>query len=398
MNPDDIEQLIKYRLEQAQTALDDGKYLYDGERSTQSIVNRAYYAMFYATLALLQKISKIPSKHTGVISLFDTEFVLKGILPKELSKNFHKAFELRQKSDYKVVTTISQEKALETWQNAVTFVNTVRNYFGVVYEEIKEKLIVSDAFILKKIDDLLKNSNLPRDTTINLLEDVPIKYDLGTEKIEEEIEKICAQKISITSFLLLKRYYSERIKQKSCVRVELAHRFAKQTAISLLKKFEEINRIFITEYGSLYFSLDGNVSLRIILKNRKFAIKEIMQKQFLIDRKTQEKIKYDFANRLGSDHSIHNTPIPTISLQIEACPLEIGYFYDSGETSKGNLARFEEYDKYFILKDTVPNHLGHSIYEIIKNKDEASIIISLLDSEEYFDHYKEYSHPSNFLF
>ena len=55
--------------------------------------------MFYAALALLQKVGKIPTKHTGVISLFDTEFALKGIIPKELSKDFHKAFELRQVSD-----------------------------------------------------------------------------------------------------------------------------------------------------------------------------------------------------------------------------------------------------------------------------------------------------------
>ena len=77
MKNDEITTLIKYRLEQAQTALNDAKFLLDGNRSPQSIVNRAYYAMFYAALALLQKIGTVPSKHTGVISLFDTEFVLK---------------------------------------------------------------------------------------------------------------------------------------------------------------------------------------------------------------------------------------------------------------------------------------------------------------------------------
>jgi len=53
MKPDDIKILIRYRLEQAQVALDDAKYLLDGGRSPQSIVNRSYYAMFYAALALL---------------------------------------------------------------------------------------------------------------------------------------------------------------------------------------------------------------------------------------------------------------------------------------------------------------------------------------------------------
>lgn len=128
--------LIKYRLEQAQTALDDAKYLLEGNRSPQSIVNRAFYAMFYAAIALLQKIGKIPSKHSGVISLFDTEFVLKGIFPKELSKDFHKAFELRQVSDYKTIEQISREQAEEILQKAVLFVNSITKYLTEQKKEI----------------------------------------------------------------------------------------------------------------------------------------------------------------------------------------------------------------------------------------------------------------------
>ncbi|MBI5373879.1 MAG: HEPN domain-containing protein [Candidatus Schekmanbacteria bacterium] len=84
--------------------------------------------MYYAVLALLQKIGKIPSKHTGVISLFDTEFVLKGIFSKELSKDFHKAFELRQVSDYKTLTPISLDKTEDTLNKAEKFVAAVRCY------------------------------------------------------------------------------------------------------------------------------------------------------------------------------------------------------------------------------------------------------------------------------
>ncbi|MBI4594749.1 MAG: HEPN domain-containing protein [Candidatus Tectomicrobia bacterium] len=128
MRKDEIATLIRYRLDQAQIALEDAKYLLDGKRSFQSIINRSYYAMFYAALALLQKIGKIPSKHTGVISIFDTEFALKGVLPKELSKHFHKAFELRQISDYKVTETSSYEKAEEIYTKASSFVKTVKDY------------------------------------------------------------------------------------------------------------------------------------------------------------------------------------------------------------------------------------------------------------------------------
>lgn len=130
MKEEEISSLIQHRMVQAQTALEDAAFLLQGNRSPQSIVNRAYYAMFYAVLALLQKIGTVPSKHTGVISLFDTEFALKGIFPKGLSRDFHKAFELRQACDYKNLATISQEKARETLNNAKRFVEVVKNYLS----------------------------------------------------------------------------------------------------------------------------------------------------------------------------------------------------------------------------------------------------------------------------
>ncbi len=128
MKSDDINTLIKHRLDQAQTALDDAKFLCEGKRSSQSIVNRAYYAMFYAALALLQKIGMVPSKHTGVISLFDTEFVIKGMFTKELSKDFHKLFEMRQVSDYKSSDEITEKQAEDAIKRAVSFVESIINY------------------------------------------------------------------------------------------------------------------------------------------------------------------------------------------------------------------------------------------------------------------------------
>jgi hypothetical protein len=95
MSADENRQLVKHRLQQAQVALDDAGFLLHGHRSAQSIINRSYYAMFYAVLALLQETGNVPSKHAGAISLFDTEFVAKGIFSKGLSKDLHRAFELR---------------------------------------------------------------------------------------------------------------------------------------------------------------------------------------------------------------------------------------------------------------------------------------------------------------
>jgi uncharacterized protein (UPF0332 family) len=79
-------------------------------------------------LALLQKISKVPSKHSGVISLFDKEFVKKGIFEKDLSKDLHKAFELRQTIDYKIIEPIKSDRAEEIWNKAVRFVQKLEHY------------------------------------------------------------------------------------------------------------------------------------------------------------------------------------------------------------------------------------------------------------------------------
>lgn len=130
MNPSDVAALIQYRLEQARTALDDGKFLLEGGRSPQSIINRAYYSMFYAAIALLQKVGKTPSKHSGAISLFDTEFVAKGAFPKELSRDLHKAFEQRQASDYRTTEIPTTEKARETLEKAAAFVEAVTAYLS----------------------------------------------------------------------------------------------------------------------------------------------------------------------------------------------------------------------------------------------------------------------------
>jgi uncharacterized protein (UPF0332 family) len=128
MRDEETKTLVEYRLGHAQATLEDAKYLRAGRRSTHSIINRAYYAMFYAALALLQKTAQVPSKHTGVIGLFDSEFVLKGLFPKEMSKALHRAFDLRQASDYRVRQSVPIETVDELLGQADEFVQKVRGY------------------------------------------------------------------------------------------------------------------------------------------------------------------------------------------------------------------------------------------------------------------------------
>ncbi len=96
--------------------------------SFRSVMNRLYDAMFYSVLALLQQKGIGTSKHIGAISLFDKEFIKNGAFDKELSKRLHRAFELRQKSDYLEQTEISEQDIEEMFPKAVDFVNTIKNY------------------------------------------------------------------------------------------------------------------------------------------------------------------------------------------------------------------------------------------------------------------------------
>ena len=126
MKDDETLVLIRYRLEQADESLKDAKALLDATRSPRSIINRSYYAMFYAVLALLQKVGKVPRKHSGAISLFDTEFVRKGLFAKELSKDLHAIFNLRQVSDYQIIEPVTLEEAETALKRAEYFVEAVR--------------------------------------------------------------------------------------------------------------------------------------------------------------------------------------------------------------------------------------------------------------------------------
>ena len=66
--------LIDYRLTQARESLLEADVLMKSGMSCRSVMNRLYYAMFYAVLALLQEKQVGASKHSGAFALFDREF------------------------------------------------------------------------------------------------------------------------------------------------------------------------------------------------------------------------------------------------------------------------------------------------------------------------------------
>jgi uncharacterized protein (UPF0332 family) len=120
----DRQALIEYRLKQAIDSMHQAEIL-AAAREWSGVVNRAYYSMFYSALALLLTKDLSSSKHSGVLTIIDREFVKTGKLPIELSRQFREAFNERQKADYAEMAVVSPEKAEAMVESARTFIDMV---------------------------------------------------------------------------------------------------------------------------------------------------------------------------------------------------------------------------------------------------------------------------------
>jgi len=118
--------LIKYRLEKSKETLQDAKVLLE-KASLTSAVNRMYYAMFYAVSGLLLSKNLSSSKHSGVRSLFNKEFVNKGLIDKELGKFYSKVFAERQEGDYKDFINFDNNIVKSWLKNAEDFIKKIEN-------------------------------------------------------------------------------------------------------------------------------------------------------------------------------------------------------------------------------------------------------------------------------
>jgi uncharacterized protein (UPF0332 family) len=126
----DIETLSFYRLRQAEETLADAKGMLRKKLTARSITNRAYYSMFYAVLALFLKtgVNIKTSKHIGIISIFDKDFVHTGKIDKQYSRMLHKVFDARQEGDYKELAELSHGEAAEFVKLAEEFMDGVKSF------------------------------------------------------------------------------------------------------------------------------------------------------------------------------------------------------------------------------------------------------------------------------
>ena len=105
--------LTTYRMEKARRTLTDA-ILYSDKAAHESTVNRIYYALFYAVSSLLLCKGLASSKHSGVRSLFNREFVKTGLVEERWGELLSEMFDKRQKGDYADYVSF-EENEIQNW-------------------------------------------------------------------------------------------------------------------------------------------------------------------------------------------------------------------------------------------------------------------------------------------
>jgi uncharacterized protein len=113
--------LRRIRLTQAEERLRAATLLMAKPEFYLDVVNRSYYAAFYAILALIESQKFKIRSHQSAISLFDREFIHSNKLSAEVSAGLHRLFDMRIRDDYRELRTISREQATEAVETAENF-------------------------------------------------------------------------------------------------------------------------------------------------------------------------------------------------------------------------------------------------------------------------------------
>lgn len=124
-----MDELVKYRLDNAQEKLESAKLLLDAGKYKDSI-GRSYYAIFTAVRAILARDTVDFSKHAGVISYFQREYIKTGVFDKRYSLILQDAFQIRNNCDYNDFYIVSKNDAEEQYNKAVEMYNMLRAYLA----------------------------------------------------------------------------------------------------------------------------------------------------------------------------------------------------------------------------------------------------------------------------
>ena len=122
-----MDNLVKYRLDNAQEKLESAEILLDSGKYKDSI-GRSYYAIFSAVRAVLAVDRLDVAKDAGVIAYFQMEYVKMKVLDVKYSKYSQSAFQIRNVCDYDDFFIASKQDAEVQLGCAKEFLDAVKAY------------------------------------------------------------------------------------------------------------------------------------------------------------------------------------------------------------------------------------------------------------------------------
>ena len=117
---------IKYRLEKADETMVAAKVLIDNQL-WNSVVNRLYYACFYAVNALLVNDDISAKTHNGVKTQFFLNYIKSEKIDKKYSLLYSDLFDWRQKGDYNDFFDFKEEDISPLYEPCKELINTIKS-------------------------------------------------------------------------------------------------------------------------------------------------------------------------------------------------------------------------------------------------------------------------------
>lgn len=133
----------KEKLEEIKAILDKGSYTL---RIAEELLklgawddasSRAYYGAFHSVQAALLYKNLTFSRHRGVISAFNKEFVHKSVFEKKLGQWLENLFKNRLTADYDYKNTITSKQAFEDFKRASTIHVSIKKWLEKEFEANK---------------------------------------------------------------------------------------------------------------------------------------------------------------------------------------------------------------------------------------------------------------------
>lgn len=116
--------LIKYRVKRAGETAEDARIAIENKR-LHNAENRIYYAIFYIVSALALKNDFTTSKHSQLLSWFNSTYIKSGKISKDIGKIYKSQYENRLESDYDDYVQLNKEDVERDYQSMLSFISEI---------------------------------------------------------------------------------------------------------------------------------------------------------------------------------------------------------------------------------------------------------------------------------